>query len=72
MNKYFARQARKFAGISAIGATALTASPAFAAVDVSGATSAIGEAATAGAAIGLAVLLLLVGIKVFKWVRGGM
>lgn len=46
--------------------------PAFAAVDVSDVVTAIGEAATAGAAIGSAVLLVIVAIKVFKWVRGAM
>lgn len=46
--------------------------PALAAVDVSGVVTAIGEAATAGAAIGAAVLLVIVAIKVFKWVRGAM
>lgn len=43
-----------------------------AAIDVSEGVTKIEAAAVAGAAIGLAVLLLLIGIKVFKWVRGGM
>ncbi len=47
-------------------------SPAFAAVDVSGIKSEIGEAATAVGVVGGAVLLVMVGIKVFKWVRGAM
>lgn len=46
--------------------------PALAAVDVSDVVTAIGEAATAGASIGSAVLLVIVAIKVFKWVRAAM
>jgi lysozyme family protein len=41
-------------------------------VDVSGVTSAIDAAAGPIAAIGAAVLLVLVGIKVYKWVRRAM
>ena len=41
-------------------------------VDVSGVTDAIGAAAAPIAAIGAAVLLILVGIKVYKWVRRAM
>ena len=53
--------------------TALVASPAFAqAVDVSDVTAAIDGAAAPIAAIGGAVLLILVGIKVYKWVRRAM
>lgn len=60
--------------LAAFGAalSALASNASAQAVDVSAAESKIEAAATAGAAIGLAVLLLLVGIKVFKWVRGGM
>jgi len=41
-------------------------------VDVSGVVSAIEGAAAPIAAIGSAVLLVLVGIKVYKWVRRAM
>lgn len=58
---------REIAGVSALAA----AVPAFA-VDTTAVTAAIGDAATAGATIGLAVLVMIVGIKVFKWVRGAM
>lgn len=40
--------------------------------DVTGVVSAIEAAATPIAAIGAAVLLVLVGIKVYKWVRRAM
>jgi lysozyme family protein len=43
-----------------------------AAVDVSGVVSAIEAAAAPIASIGAAVLLILVGIKVYKWVRRAM
>lgn len=41
-------------------------------MDVSSIVSAIEGAATPAAAIGGAVLVLLVGIKIFKWIRGAM
>lgn len=43
-----------------------------AAPDVSGVVTAIGGAAAPIAAIGGAVLLVLVGIKIYKWVRRAM
>jgi hypothetical protein len=43
-----------------------------AAVDVTGVVTEIGGAAAPIAAIGSAVLLVMVGIKVFKWVRRAM
>jgi hypothetical protein len=43
-----------------------------AAVDTSGVVLAITEAGTAAAAVGAAVLVMIVGIKVYKWVRGAM
>lgn len=48
---------------------ALTAVPASAAIDVSDITAAITEAGTAGATVGAAVVVMIVGIKVFKWLR---
>lgn len=38
-------------------------------MDVSAVVTAIGGVATPAAAIGIAVLTMLVGIKTFKWVR---
>jgi len=49
-----------------------TAAPAFCAVDTADITSAITDAGTAGAAIASAVVVMLVGIKVFKWIRRGL
>lgn len=43
-----------------------------AAVDVSAVTTDIGAQAAPVAAIGAAVLLLVVGVKAFKWVRAAM
>lgn len=43
---------------------------AFAAVDTGDIVSTIGEAATAGAAIGVAVLSMHYGIKLYKWIKG--
>lgn len=63
----------KTAALVAVPGAALVASPAFAqGVDVSGVTDAIGAAAAPIASIGGAVLLVLVGIKVYKWVRRAM
>lgn len=57
--------------VSGLGlGAAATASQA--AIDVAGVTSAIGEAGTAAATVGAAVLVMVVGIKVYKWIRGAM
>lgn len=61
----------------ALGVTAATVTPAAfatgpAAVDVSGVVSAIEAAATPIGLIGAAVLIVLVAIKVYKWVRRAM
>lgn len=56
----------KFATIPAFG---LAATPALAAVDVGEVVSEIQGAAAPIAAIGSAVLIVLVGVKVYKWVR---
>ena len=55
----------------AVGALVLSgaASAQTAAVDVSGVTSAISAASTAGATIGLAVLVMYFGLKLYKWVK---
>lgn len=50
---------------------ALFGTPAFASggIDVTAVTSAINGAATPIASIGAAVLVILVGVKVYKWIR---
>lgn len=58
-----------------VGVAALAVVPGFAfaaAPDVSSVVTEIEGAATPIAAIGAAVLLVMVGIKVFKWVRRAM
>lgn len=57
-------------GSGAVLAAAAGASQA--AVDVTAVTGAISEAATAAGLIGAGVLVMIVGIKVYKWVRGAM
>jgi hypothetical protein len=46
-------------------------SPAFAVIDVSTATTAITDAGTAAGVIGLAVLVMLIGVKAWHWIRRG-
>jgi hypothetical protein len=58
-----------FAGLSLLG---FVQSASAAAPDVTAVVTEIGGAATPIAAIGAAVLLVIVGIKVFKWVRRAM
>jgi hypothetical protein len=53
-------------------ALALTAGAAEAVVDVTAVTDAVDSALTAGTTIGLAVLGMIAGIKLFKWVRRAM
>lgn len=66
----------KGAALAAAATTALIAAPAFASggggVDVGDVVSAIKGAAAPIAAIGGAVLTIMVGIKVYKWVRRAM
>ncbi|RJN05313.1 methyltransferase [Xanthomonas vasicola] len=70
----------KTAALAAVGSTALVSLPAFASggasggggVDVGDVVAAIKAAAGPIAAIGGAVLTVLVGIKVYKWVRRAM
>lgn len=73
-SKLSAVKAIVLACMLALTVTALPASAAGAGggVDVSGVVSAIGAAAGPIALIGGAVLLVLVGIKVYKWVRRAM
>ncbi|MDW7700014.1 major capsid protein [Xanthomonas euvesicatoria] len=66
----------KAASLVAVGSAALVSAPAFASggggVDVGDVVSAIQGAAGPIAAIGGAVLTVMVGIKVYKWVRRAM
>jgi len=66
----------KGAALAALATTALVAAPAFASggggVDVGDVVSAIKGAGAPIAAIGGAVLTIMVGIKVYKWVRRAM
>lgn len=57
---------------AAVGAVGLTGSAFAAAPNVEDVVTEITAAATPIAAIGSAVLLVMVGIKVFKWVRRAM
>jgi hypothetical protein len=53
-------------------ALATVAGASQAAVDTTAITTAIGDAGTAAAVVGAAVLVMIVGIKVYKWIRGAM
>ena len=53
--------------LTGLGIATLSA-PAFAVYDVTGVTSGVGDAATAVLAIGAAVVLVVLGVKVFKWI----
>ncbi|NMG45547.1 methyltransferase [Aromatoleum toluvorans] len=59
-------------GLVAVGVLSASASSFAAAPDVTAVVTEIGGAAAPIASIGAAVLLILVGIKVFKWVRRAM
>lgn len=64
MNKIYRRAAAAGLGFSAFASQA--------AIDVAPITTAIGDAGTAAATVGAAVLVMVVGIKVYKWIRGAM
>ncbi len=66
MNKQFVRSF--VGGLTVLGASVANA----AAVDVTAVTADIALQAAPIAAIGAAVLILMVGIKAFKWVRRAM
>lgn len=66
MNKQIQR------GLVAAGVLAATASANAAAIDVTGVVTDIAAQATPVGLIGAAVLLLVVGIKAFKWVRAAL
>lgn len=55
-----------------VGAALVASTSANAAVDVATVVSEIGAAATPIASIGSAVLIVMVGIKVYKWIRRAM
>lgn len=56
------------AGLSALG----FAGSASAAIDVAAVTSALGDAGTAAGTVGAAVLVVIVGIKAFKYIKSAM
>lgn len=66
----------KVPAVAGVGSAALVTGSAFASggggVDVSAVVSAIQGAAEPIASIGAAVLIVMVGIKVYKWVRRAM
>lgn len=66
MKKIFTRSA----AVAAVGLTA--AGSASAAIDTAAVTSALTDAGTAAATVGAAVLVVLVGIKAFKYIRSAM
>jgi protein-S-isoprenylcysteine O-methyltransferase Ste14 len=62
-------QSRRLAAAAAAGALALATSAAHAAIDVTGVVSEIGDTVAPIGLIGAAVLLVVVAIAAFKWVR---
>lgn len=56
--------------LAALGS--MMAVPAFAAIDTASITAGITDASTAVGVIGAAVVLIYVGIKVYKWIRGAL
>lgn len=76
MSKFKMALQGKGAALAAVGTAALVSAPAFAGggggVDVGGVVSAINDALGPIGQIGAAGLLVLVGIKVYKWVRRAM
>lgn len=58
-------------GLVAVGAIA-SVSSAHAAIDTAGITSALTDAGTAAGVVGAAVLIVIVGIKAFKYIRSAM
>ncbi|WP_419965838.1 major capsid protein [Stenotrophomonas geniculata] len=76
MHKMFNALKGKSAALAAVGTAALASAPAFASggggVDVGPVVTSINGALGPVGQIGAAVLLVLVGIKVYKWVRRAM
>ena len=59
-------------GVAALGAAAAVSAANAAAVDVAAVVTDIGAQAAPIGLIGAAVLLIFVGVKAFKWVRGAL
>lgn len=76
MKKFLTALRGKLPVVAGVGTAAAVAAPAFAqsagGVDVTSVVSAINGAAAPIAEIGAAVLIVMVGIKVYKWVRRAM
>lgn len=76
MKKFLTALRGKLLAVAGVGTAAVVAAPAFAqsagGVDVTSVVSAINGAAAPIAEIGAAVLIVMVGIKVYKWVRRAM
>lgn len=64
MTKFFKKSAVVVAGLVPFAASA--------AIDVTAVTAATTDAGTAVATIGAAVLVVYVGIKAYKWIRGAL
>jgi hypothetical protein len=60
---------KKFVAVPLVG---LYAAASQAAITTTGITDAITDAGTAAGVVGLAVVVMLVGIKVYKWIRRAM
>ena len=63
---------RKYLAYLAALLVSVLPSFAFAVIDVADITDKIAEVETAIAAVGIAVLVMFAGIKVWKWIRGSM
>lgn len=76
MRKFVKALKGKVAALSVVGSAAVVSAPAFASggtgVDVGAVVSAINAALGPIGQIGVAVLSVMVGIKVYKWVRRAM
>ncbi|CAN7258808.1 major capsid protein [Acidovorax sp. LjRoot129] len=68
MNR-FNTQTRRFATAAAAGALVLATNMAHAAIDVTGVVTEINDTITPIGLIGAAVLLVVVAVAAFKWVR---
>ncbi|KZT17010.1 hypothetical protein A1D30_05820 [Acidovorax sp. GW101-3H11] len=68
MNR-FNTQTRKFAALAAAGALALATNAAHAAIDVTSVVAEIDDTIAPIGLIGAAVLLVVVAVAAFKWVR---
>ncbi|KZC40653.1 MULTISPECIES: major capsid protein [Rhodanobacter] len=68
MNKFFKGKRAQLTTAGLLGLAAVTS--ASAAVDTTAIVAVITDAATAAAAIGVAVLSMHYGIKLYKWIKG--